>query len=368
MIALYKPPHPATLAEDLHSCLKSGWWGYGPACRSLEEKFTSRGGWALSTSSCTAALYLAARALLRSPEDEVIVPAITFIATPMAFLSAGFTVKVADVEPETLMLTPQIIKPLITENTRAIVAVHLYGQQAPVRELRELCDGKDLFLIEDCAHRLDLDDPGPPAGDFACYSFNAVKEAPAGEGGLLWGRDASVEARVRAISNVGLNGDTWQRSSKLQHPDYQFCSEIGLKLRLNDIAGTIVNVMITNRHAWRDQRKTIFDRYDRILSQSASRVKVLHRNPADSYLMYVVRVEAGFRSELRRRLAAAGIATSTHYPSLSRHPLLKQNSCDCVVAESIEKEVLTLPCFPDLNLADQNQVISTMIQALDQAH
>ena len=84
--------------------------------------------------------------------------------------------------------------------------------------------------------------------------------------------------------------------------------------------------------------------------------------------MYVIRVDAGLRNELRRRLAAEGIATSTHYPSLSRHPLLRRESFDCTVAEKAETEVLTLPCFPGLSREDQNTVISAMSQALSQPH
>jgi len=200
-----------------------------------------------------------------SPDDEVIVPAITFVSTPMAFRSCGFRIRVADVDDETLLLTEKTAKPLITNRTRAIVVVHLYGQKAPVEGLRALCDERGISLVEDCAHRLDLDDKDRPLGDYACYSFNAVKEAPAGEGGLLWCLDERLESKGRALSNLGLAGDTWQRSANLQHRDYQFYSEIGLKLRLQDVAATMANVMLDNRRNLHQKRQAVFRYYERAL-------------------------------------------------------------------------------------------------------
>ena len=367
MIPLFRPPSLSSIREDVLACIDSGWWGYGPACHALEERFTTpRGGWALSTSSCTTALFLAAKAMRISDEDEVIVPAITFISTPMAFLSAGFRVKVADVDPTTLMINADTIRPLLSRHTRGVVAVHLYGQRAPVAEIRTLCDTENILLIEDCAHRLDLDDATAPVGDFACYSFNAVKEAPGGEGGLLWGRDSVVEARVRSMSNVGLMADTWHRSSKLQHSDYEFCTEVGLKLRLNDIAATIVNAMIGSRHSFHSKRASVFQKYDEAFRELGPKVSLLPRGPGDSYLMYVARVSGSMRDDFRRQMAAAGIATSMHYPSLSRHPLLRESSHGCPIAEAADTELVSLPCFPELSDEDQNRVINTSIEILGQ--
>lgn len=366
MIPLYKPPAIPGLEDQVLSCIRSGWWGYGPACHALEQRFTlKRGGWSLATSNGTAALYVAARLLHASPDDEVIVPAVTFISTAMAFLSAGFRVRVADVDPDTLTVSAGTLRPLISDRTRAVVVVHLYGQQAPTAEIRQVCDRGGISLIEDCAHRLGLDDEAAPAGDFACYSFNAVKEAAGGEGGLLWGRDAGAEGRARSISNVGLAVDTWQRSSKLQHVDYRFCEEVGLKLRLQDISATMVNAMLDGRAELRRKRREIFRRYDDAFRDSSPRLAPLGRGDGDSFLMYVLKVKGGARDELRRRMAAGGVATSVHYPSLSRHPLLHGPGPGCPVAEEIDGQLLTLPCFPDLLPEEQTQVISAALGAAD---
>lgn len=351
------------MEESLKDSLRSGWWGYGPACHALEGQFTrERGGWALATTNCTSALHLAAKLLYRSPGDEVVVPAVTFVSTPMAFLSAGFKVRIADVNPETLMADAGTIGPLVNGNTRAVVLVHLYGQRAPADEVRSLCDEHGLGMVEDCAHRLGLDDEGP-VGDYACYSFNAVKEAPCGEGGLLWGRDASSETRARALSNLGLTADTWQRSSNLKHADYNFSPGEGLKLRLNDISATVVNVMLQHRVPLRGAREEIFRRYDAALAEAVPSLSLLKRKADDSFLMYVLKVNGPGRERLRAALAAAGVATSTHYPSLSKHPLFQEAGGHCPVAEDAAERVLTLPCFPDLTPEEQGRVIEALRQA-----
>lgn len=360
VIPVSRPPIIPEVEGALNDCLKSGWWGYGPACHALEGHFTrERGGWALATSNCTSALHLAAKLLYQSPRDEVIVPAITFVSTPMAFLSAGFKVRIADVNPETLMADAGTIAPLLNDNTRAVVLVHLYGQRAAAEEVRALCDRHGVVMVEDCAHRLGLDDEAP-VGDYACYSFNAVKEAPCGEGGLLWGRDESAEARARAVSNLGLAADTWQRSSNLKHADYNFSPSEGLKLRLNDISAAIVNVMLRHRVPLLKAREEIFRRYDAGLAEAGPALSLLERTAGDSFLMYVLRVHGPGRERLRAALSAAGVATSTHYPSLSKHPLFKEAGRPCPVAEDAAESLLTLPCFPDLTPEDQGRVIESV--------
>ena len=107
--------------------------------------------------------------------------------------------------------------------------------------MRALADARGLLLIEDCAHRVDLLDREAVVGDLLCYSFNAVKELPAGEGGLLWGCDPAHERWVRAVSNLGLTVDTIERTATPHHADYASIREPGLKLRSNDLAAALVN-------------------------------------------------------------------------------------------------------------------------------
>jgi UDP-4-amino-4-deoxy-L-arabinose-oxoglutarate aminotransferase len=349
--------------------LESGWLGYGPECRQLEQKFTqSRGGWALATSSCTSALYLAGR-LVRSLSGEsvteVIVPAVSFVASGVAFAQAGVRPVIADTHVDNLLLDPRAVERVLTPRTRAVLVVHLYGQRSPdLRRLRALADAHGLLLIEDCAHRVDLLDNEGPVGDLLCYSFNAVKELPAGEGGILWGREVAHEPWVRSVSNLGLTVDTMERAATLRHADYAFVAEPGLKLRSNDLAAALVNAGLESLAECRAHRREQFLLYDRLLAPLAPAVCALHRGDDDSYLMYVVKVPAALRETMRATMAAAGVATSVHYPSLARHPLfgnkLPGGSCG-----DQDQSIVTLPTFPDLSEDGQRRVVATLTRALE---
>jgi dTDP-4-amino-4,6-dideoxygalactose transaminase len=340
-------------------CMRDGWVGYGPRCRELEQHFVGQhGGWALATGSCTSALYLSALLLEPAPGDEIIIPATTFVATAMAFHWAGWRVRIADVEPATLLVSARTVEAVATSRTRAVVAVHLYGQRTPIVELEAFCARRGYTLIEDCAHRLPLPGDGAPAGKFACYSFNAVKEAPAGEGGLLWCADPTLETAARQLSNLGLLIDTPQRCETIRHRDYEFGNLGGLKLRLGDIGGVLALHGISTLAESRRRRREIARNYDFAFAGFAPRIVPLARCADDSCLMYVVRVQQAEREQLRSALSAAGIATSVHYSSLSLHPLFPKTGCPD--AELAGQEVVTLPLHLDLTNSAQMQVIDAV--------
>ena len=363
-IPVYCPPIPRSWQREMESVVDSRWWGYGPRCRALERWFIRDGqGWALATNSCTAALHLVGRRLAESPGGEVIVPAATVACTAVAFHEAGLRVRIADVDPVTLMLDAESAASCITPLTRAIVVVHLYGQKQELRSLRNLCDTHNLRLVEDCAHRLDAKTE-PTVADFACFSFNAVKEAPAGEGGMLWGRHAADEEPCRDASYVGMKIDTFQRSSSTVHKPYAYSLQGGLKLRFSDLNAAFVHACKDELESWHHARQAICARYDNVFRHLSPAVRLLTRNETDdSFLMYVIRVEDSQREQLRQTLAKSGIATSVHYPSLSKHPLFLTSGCRN--AELAACELITLPCFPELTIADQGRVIAEVLAAIE---
>ncbi|MEO8132741.1 MAG: DegT/DnrJ/EryC1/StrS family aminotransferase [Betaproteobacteria bacterium] len=347
--------------------LASGWLGYGPQCLALERRFAgANDGWALATNSCTSALYLCALLCRANQDDrdapEVVVPTMTFISSAMAFAHAGYRVRVADVDPASLTLTAQTAAGLITARTRAIVVVHLYGQRAPdLAALRALADRHGVALIEDCAHRIDLADAAPRLGDYACFSFNAVKELPGGEAGMLWARDPALEARARAISNAGLGIDTMQRTARMQHRDYRFSDETGLKLRSNDIAAALVLGALDEWPAALLLRQRQFARYDELLAPFAPDVVPMRRDANDSFLMYVVRARR--RGPLREALAARRIATSIHYPCLARHPHFAADADPRASDERIDGTIVTLPTALALTEESQQRVAAAIADA-----
>lgn len=356
-VPLYKPPILNGAREALNKCFLSGWWGYGNACKELENKFTNqRGGWALATSSCTSALYITARLLEQSPNAEVIVPAITWVSSAMAFLTAGFKVKIADISPVDLMINLETIKPLVTKNTKAVVVVHLYGQEANTKEISEFCMANKIIMIEDCAHRIDLENI--PLADYCCYSFNTVKEIPCGEGGLIWSRRMSDKNSAQTISYLGMEVNTWQRTSNNKHRDLIFSETFGLKLQLNDLGASIANIMFEYRETARKKREIIFHNYKEHLQELNPKITLLNRNVNDSFLMYVIILNDTKRENLREQMALDGISTSVHYPTLSKHPLI--NNSVTQIADLYSENILTLPCYPDLSLEEQFAVIKSL--------
>ena len=341
-IPLYKPYLPKNIWKFASETMNSGWLGYGPQANKLEKFFSQKfGGWALAVNSCTSALYIAARCAKETEDDEAIIPAITFVSTGMAFRMAGYKVIPVDVTPQGL-ISIESVKEAITDHTRVIVAVHLYGQRAQLESLRKICDAKKIILIEDCAHRVGLADDSR-IGDMCCFSFNVMKELPSGEGGLLWCKDQEYESKAREFANVGLSENTVQRTATIKHSNYLFGTQSGLKFLQNDIIASLTIQLLELYEENLLCRKEIFSFYEKILSKYKE-FTVLSRNDDDSRLMFVVRLEDKYVDSFRTYLAEQGIATSHHYPSLSKHPLF-ESRVDCTKALQMEREIISLPCF-----------------------
>lgn len=355
-IPLYKPPIMQDAQDALNRCFNSGWWGYGPECKKLEKRFTQKkGGWALSTTYCTSALYIVANLLYQSPQDEVIVPAITWISTAIVFQMAGFKIKLADVNKSNLLVDIDSIKQVVTKNTKAIVIVHLYGQKYNTNAIRKFCDNNNISMIEDCAHRIDLEEAS--LADFCCYSFNTVKEIPCGEGGLIWGRHSENEETARHISYLGMKVNTLERSANTIHRDLVFSNTLGLKMQLHDLGASLANAMFSFQDKAKNKRKIIFEIYEEHLRNILG-IRLIKREGNDSYLMFVIVLNGIQRSKFRNSLAKKGIATSMHYPSLSSHPLIFNASTP--IADRISQKIITLPCYPDLSMKEQLYIIQSI--------
>ena len=355
-IPLYKPYIPFSLKYTVSSPIKTGWLGYGNYAKSIENTFTEKfGGFAISTNSCTSALYIAGRLIFSNPDDEVVVPAITFVSTAMAFKTAGLKVVIADID-NSGMLDVDNIQKYVTKNTKAIIIVDLYGQKAEIKKLKEFCNNHNIVLIEDCAHRIGFYDIKKEA-DICCFSFNVMKELPSGEGGLLWCRDKEFESSARKIANVGLAEDTVKRTSSLMHRNYLFSDINGLKLLQNDLTAYYTVKLFKTRYKKNlSIRKKIFEKYDNAFI-NIKNINIFPRTLQDSYLMYVVRVPSNIRDGFRKYLSDNKISTSMHYPNLAEHPIFSSVD-NCENAKIFADEVITLPCFPGLSTSKQNYIIN----------
>jgi dTDP-4-amino-4,6-dideoxygalactose transaminase len=225
--------------EAVARCLSGGWLTMGPRTQAFESALAEWTGapHAVAVSSCTAALHLACRALDLGPGDEVIVPALTFLATANAPRYCGATPVLCDVEsPERPTLDPRAVERLITARTRAVIPVHFCGYAARLEPLRELCAAHGIALLEDAAQSIGaLDERGRQTGTvgaMGCLSFFSKKQLCVGEGGAVLTADPEHAARIRSLRSHAMTSGTWDRHRG--HEDSYDIVDIGYNFRLDE--------------------------------------------------------------------------------------------------------------------------------------
>lgn len=282
--------------------------------------------------SGTDALALVLRALGVGPGDEVVVPSMTFVATAEAVVHVGAVPVLADVDAETLLLTPETVDAARTPRTRAVIPVHLYGHVVPFDHLRKWRDD-GLVVVEDAAqaHLATWDGRSVGSvGHAACFSFYPGKNLGAlGDGGMVLSSDDALVDEVRRIRDHG-------RTSKYEHEVIGYCS------RLDGIQAALLEVKGRHLPAWTDARRSLGDAYRERLGPQL----VPWETGAVHHLL-VTRVNADQRDAIRASMAEKGIGTGLHYPvPLSLQPSLRPYARACPAAERAASEVLSLPMDP----------------------
>jgi len=308
---------------------------------------------AVGVSSGTAAIELALRGLGITTGDEVITTAHTFIATAEAVTNAGARPVFADIDPATFNLDPSHVESLITDRTRAILAVHLYGQPADLPNLRQIADRRGLFLIEDAAQAHGAEIGGRrcgSVGDAACFSFYPGKNLGAyGDAGAVTSNDVALLTRIRRLRDHG-------RTTKYEH------EEIGFAERIDALQAAILAAKLPHLDDWTEARRRLAHRYTAMLEGLDVVPPVEAAGSRHVYHLYVLR--SRFRDRLLDHLKAAGVGAGIHYPiPLHRQPAyLRQGYGDVSLpqTELAAAEVLSLPLYPELPETDQNAVVDAI--------
>jgi dTDP-4-amino-4,6-dideoxygalactose transaminase len=326
----------------------------------LEEEIGAKLGakHAVGCASGTDALILALMATEIGSGDEVITTPFSFIATAGSIALVGANPVFVDIDPVTYNINPALIEPAITPRTRAILPVHLFGLPAEMNPILDVARAHKLVVIEDAAQAIGArynDHYVGTIGDIGCFSFFPSKNlGGAGDGGLVTTNDAAMAKRLRMLGGHG--------SEKRYFHDI-----LGTNSRLDALQAAILRVKLKHLDSWADARRGHADQYRRLFDtyKLNSLASCPPAPPAKFHHVYnQFTIRSRFRDELREFLRQAGVPSEIYYP-LCLH-LQKAFGClghapgEFPVAESISKEVLSLPIFPELSDAQQDLVVKAL--------
>jgi dTDP-4-amino-4,6-dideoxygalactose transaminase len=355
--------------------LRSGWLTMGPRTQEFEEVFAAHLGvdHAVALSSCTAALHLAYLAAGVGPGDEVVVPAITFVATANAARYCGATPVIADILGDhDLGIDPADVEARLTPRTKAVCVVHYAGYAAPLDELRALCDERRIALIEDAAHAPSATPPGGGRklgthGLAGAFSFFSNKVLSCGEGGLLATDDPEVAATVRSLRSHAMTSGTWDRHRG--HSAGYDVTGLGFNYRMDEPRAALLISRLRGLEQDIDARRRLVGRYRRLLADVPG-VTVPYRDEevetSSCYVMPTVLDRPELREPVRDLLREQGVQTSVLYPAIHEFTAyLGAKPGGLPRAERVARAQLTLPLFPHMTDADQDRVVSALAGALD---
>jgi perosamine synthetase len=349
--------------------LRSDWLTTGPRVEQFERALAEFTGaaHAVVVSNGTAALHAAMAALAIGPGDEVIVPAITFVATANCVVYQGGTPVFADVEPDTLLLDPADVARRITPRTRAIAAVDYAGQPCDYTALRALAERRGLRLVADACHALGGSFHEKKVGalaDLSTFSFHPVKPITTGEGGAITTDDADLAARMRVFRSHGITSDFRQRE-KAGAWAYEMTS-LGFNYRLPDIACALGLAQLRKLPTLLARREEIAALYDAgWRARDYAQPLTLHPGRAHGRHLYVIKLaESLDRDAVFRELRATRIGVNVHYAPVHLHPFYRERFGYapglCPVAERESRRILSLPLFPQMTEADVRDVFAAL--------
>ena len=335
--------------------LRSGRFILGPEGEAFEAECAQYLGvsQAIGVASGSDALKLVLEALGIGPDAEVVTPAFSFVASATAVLQVGARPVFADVEPATLGLDPDRVAAAMTPRTRAILAVHLFGLPADMGPLRALADAQGVALVEDGAQAFGATLGGRHVGGFgraAAFSFYPTKNLGAyGDAGLVTTTDPGLAADLRLARNHG-------ETQKYSH------ARLGWTGRLDELQAAILRVKLRHLPAWTKARQALAARYDEGLAGLPLGLPAARPGATHVFHQYTVRTPR--RDALAKHLAAAGVGTACHYPlPIPAQPLFTDLGYDATAypaAWAASREVLSLPCFPELRPDEIDAVIAAV--------
>lgn len=346
--------------------MTSGRYVGGPHCQSFERSVgeVCQTEFAVGCASGSDAILLALMGRDIGPGDEVICPSFTFFATASAIERLGATPVFVDIEPDSYNMDVTLLESAVTDKTRAIIAVHLFGQCCDMDPIMEFARERNLYVIEDAAQSIGATYKGQPAGSIGnvgCISFYPTKNlGGVGDGGVITTNDAELADRLRLLANHGMR------------PRY-YHQEIGINSRLDSIQAAILDIKIRHLAKWTAQRGENANLYstkikDANLASEIVLPKVIHEDSRHVWNQYTMRIPNGWRDNIRQQLSDANVGTEIYYPIPLHRQECFQHLCyeigSLPETEKAAAEVMSLPIFPELTEPEIDYVVASLDRAM----
>ena len=351
--------------------LRSGRLSLGPWIDRFEEQVAERVGapYAAALSSGTAGLHLLCKIAGLGTDDEVITSPLSFVSSANCFILEGATPVFADIDPVTLNLDPAAVEAAITERTRAIVAVDMFGLPCELDELRTIADRQGLTLIEDACESLGAEYRGRPLGAHgtsAVFAFYPNKQMATGEGGVVTTHSEEEWQLLRSLRNQGRSydgGGGWFHHVTL-----------GLNYRWTDVQAAIGLAQLEKLDRILELREAAARRYGELL-EGLDGVEVPSAADADhkrSWFVYVVKLDTELdRAAVMDALRREGVATAEYVPCIHLQPYMRDRYGFepglCPIAEDVSSRTLALPFFTQIEASDQYRVVEVLSAAVSNA-
>ena len=346
--------------------LRSGRLSLGPSIDRFEELFAERVGapYAAAVSSGTAGLHLLCRSAGLAPGDEAITSPYSFVASANCAIYEGATPVFADVDPDTMNLDPAAVEAAITERTRAVIAVDIFGYPCELDPLRDLCERHGLTLVQDACEALGAEYRGAPVGSHgpsAVFAFYPNKQMTTGEGGMVTTHSEEEWKLLKSLRNQGrADGGGW-----LDH------ARLGFNYRLDDIRAALGIGQLEKLDTILALRAAAAARYTELL-RDVDGLETPLADDADharSWFVYVVKLDAAVdREHVIATLERDGIASSRYLPSIHLQAYMRERygfrEGLCPVSEDLSRRTLALPFFAQIEPRDQERVADALRSAI----
>ena len=356
--------------REIIDVIKSGWITSGPRAKRFEEEFSRYVGarHAVAVNSCTAALHLALLAHGIGPGDEVVTSSMTWSATANMIEVTGAKPVFADVDRDTLQVTPETVAAAVTERTRAILPVHFAGQACDLDGLAANATPRGLTIIQDAAHAVGTEFCGRRIGSdgiSACFSFHPIKNITTGEGGMITTDSDELAEKLRLLRFHGVNRDAWSRYGKVDSPRYETVTP-GWKYNLSDLQAALGIHQLAKLDGFIQRRTHLAELYHAQIA-GIDGVKPLGRAVGTSrhaWHLFVVTIEPDRfgcdRDRFMQSMAQHGVGTGLHFSAVHLHDYYRSRygyaSGALPNTEWASDRVVSLPLFPGMSDSDVSRV------------